>query len=306
MNKRACDLLMLGHFAVDQLIVDGVTTTSSGGGVYYGAIAARRLGADVAVVTRLRAEDFGRLEELRSEGIPVFAAPAPETSGIANHYSSSDMERRVCVPIGFAGAIHAADLPVDWGHEPGSPEDEGLSAAIYIIAPIIAGEVELPLLAQLARRGPVAMDVQGFVRVRAGNELLFRTSPQLDEALHHVTYLKADRAEAEALTGETDLSRAARVLAARGPREVILTESSGVTVFAEGQIHRAPFRPRSLAGRTGRGDTCFASYLAMRLSHSAAEACAWAGAVTTLKQEQPGPWRGSVADVKAMLDGARR
>ena len=45
MIKRACDLLMLGHFAVDQLIVDGVTTTSSGGGVYYGAIAARRLGA---------------------------------------------------------------------------------------------------------------------------------------------------------------------------------------------------------------------------------------------------------------------
>ena len=42
MNKLACDLLMLGHFAVDQLIVDGVAETSSGGGVYYGAIAARR------------------------------------------------------------------------------------------------------------------------------------------------------------------------------------------------------------------------------------------------------------------------
>jgi len=302
MIKRACDLLMLGHFAVDQLIVDGVTTVSSGGGVYYGAIAARRLGAEVVVATRLRAEDFPRLEELRSEGVTVFAAPAPETSGIANHYNSADMERRICIPIGFAGAIQAADLPIDWGHEPGSPEDEGLSAAIYVISPIIAGEVELALLAQLARRGPVAMDVQGFLRVRVGDELLFRTSPQLDEALHHITYLKVDRAEAEALTGEKDLARAGRVLAARGPREIILTESSGVTVFAEGQVHRAPFRPRSLAGRTGRGDTCFATYLAMRLSYSAAEACAWAGAVTTLKQEQPGPWRGSVADARALLE----
>ena len=189
--------------------------------------------------------------------------------------------------------------------QPGSPEDEGISAAIYVITPIIAGEVGLSLLARLGARGPVAMDVQGFVRVRVGDELHFRTSPQLDEALHHVTYLKVDRAEAEALTCETDLSRAARVLASQGPREVILTESAGVTVFADGQIHRAPFRPRSLAGRTGRGDTCFATYLARRLSHSPEEACAWAGAVTTLKQEQPGPWRGSLADVEALLDAGR-
>ncbi len=305
MNERVCDLLMVGHFAVDRLIVDGVTTTSSGGGVYYGAIAARRLGAAVAVATRLRADDFERLEELRSEGIPVFATPAEETSGIANYYDSADMERRICIPIGFAGAIRAADLPIDWAHAPGSSDDEGMRAAIYVISPIIAGEVELSLLARLASRGPVAMDVQGFVRVRVGNELHFRTSPQLDETLHHVTYLKVDRAEAEALTGEKDLSRAARVLAAQGPREIVLTESAGVTVFADGQIHRAPFRPRSLTGRTGRGDTCFATYLAMRLSHSAAEACAWAGAVTTLKQEQPGPWRGALADVVALLESSK-
>ena len=120
MNERVCDLLMLGHFAVDRLIVDGETTTASGGGVYYGAVAARRLGvAVVTVATRLRAGDFPRLEELRREDIPVFATPAEETSGIANYYDSADMERRICVPIGFAGAIEAADLPVDWAHAAG-------------------------------------------------------------------------------------------------------------------------------------------------------------------------------------------
>ena len=133
-------------------------------------------------------------------------------------------------------------------------------------------------------------------RVRVGNELLFRTSRHLDEALAHVTYLKVDRAEAEALTGQSDLAQAARTLAARGPAEVVLTESAGVTVFADGSIYHAPFRPRSLSGRTGRGDTCFATYLTMRLSRSPEEACAWSGAVTTVKQETPGPWRGSLAD----------
>lgn len=291
------DLLMLGHFAVDRIIVDGAEETVSGGGVYYGAIAARRLGASVGVVTRLAEADFPRLEELRDEGIAVWAAAAGQTSGIANYYSSSDMERRVCVPIGFAGPIQAEDAPIDWRHPPGSAEDAGVRARIYAVAPIIAGEVELPLLVRLSERGPVAMDVQGFVRVRVGGELLFRTSPQLDEALAHVTYLKVDRAEAEALTGETDLSRAARVLAARGPAEIVLTESVGVTVYAGGRTYHAPFRPRSLAGRTGRGDTCFATYLTMRLTRTPAEACAWAAAVTTAKQEQPGPWRGSPADI---------
>lgn len=279
------DLLMFGHFAVDQIIVDGAAETVSGGGVYYGAIAARRLGAAVGVVTRLAEADFARLDELRGEGVTVWPTPADETSGIANYYRSDDMERRVCVPIGFAGAIRPEDVPAD------------VTARIYAITPIIAGEVELPLLLDLARRGPVAMDAQGFVRVRVGDELLFRALPGFDEALAHTTYLKVDRAEAEALTGETDLPRAARALAARGPKEIVLTESAGVTVYAEGRAYHAPFRPRSLAGRTGRGDTCFATYLTTRLSRSPREACAWAAAVTTVKQETPGPWRGRPEDV---------
>lgn len=284
------DLLMLGHFAVDRIIVDGVSETVSGGGVYYGSIAARRLGAAVGVVTRLREADFPRLAELRAEGVAVFAAPAAETSGIANYYNSADMERRVCVPLGFAGPIQAADVP-------------DVAARIYAITPIIAGEVNLPLLKMLAGRGAVALDVQGFVRVRVGDALLFRPWPEMTEGLRHVTYLKVDRAEAEALTGETDLALAARRLAEYGPTEIVLTQSSGVTVYADGVVHTAPFTPRSLAGRTGRGDTCFATYLARRLLTSPAEACAWAGVVTTLKQEQPGPWRGTAADAAALLTG---
>lgn len=272
------DLLMLGHFAVDRIIVDGVAETVSGGGVYYGSMAARRLGARVGVVTRLREADFPRLEELRAEGVAVFAAPSAETSGIANTYDSADMERRDCVPLGFAGPILPADVP-------------DVDAAIYAIVPIIAGEVGLPLLKMLAGRGPVALDVQGFVRVRVGDELLFRPWPDMAEGLRHVTYLKVDRAEAEALTGETDLAAAARMLAAYGPREIVLTQSSGVTVYADGAIFTAPFTPRSLAGRTGRGDTCFATYLTRRLAAPPEEACRWAGIVTSQKQERPGPWR---------------
>lgn len=86
--------------------------------------------------------------------------------------------------------------------------------------------------------------------MREGDELVFRPWPDLAEGLALVTYLKVDRAEAELLTGETDLGLAARRLAEYGPREVVVTQSSGVTVLAEGRLYTAPFTPRSLEGRT--------------------------------------------------------
>jgi len=175
------------------------------------------------------------------------------------------------------------------------------AARVYLVVPIMAGEVDLPLLRWLAARGPVGLDVQGFVRVREGDSLVFRPWPEMAEGLALVTYLKVDRAEAELLTGQTDLREAARELAGYGPREIVITQSPGVTVYADGQVYEAPFTPRSLAGRTGRGDTCFATYVGRRLAASAEEACHWAAAVTTLKQEQPGPWRGSPDDVQALL-----
>jgi len=292
MTSSQIDIMTIGHFAQDWLVIDGQGKTASGGAVYYGSVALRRMGMSVAVVTRMHPEDFVRLDELHEEGVRVFATPALETSGIENIYNSADMERRVCKSVGFAGPFCLEDIP-------------DLQAKIYIAASIIAGEIDLPLLKALAQRGPVALDVQGFVRVRDNGNLVFRPWPDMAEGLSHVTYLKVDRAEAEHLTGQTDLQAAARQLADYGPREVLVTQSDGVMVFAGGRVYQSPFTPRSLLGRTGRGDTCFAAYLGKRLTASPEKACRFAAAITTLKQEQPGPWRGTLADVEALLADGR-
>ncbi len=76
------DIMMIGHFARDILVVDDRAEVSSGGGVYYGSVALRHLGLEVAVATRLHPDDFSRLEELKNVGVQVFATSAPETSGI--------------------------------------------------------------------------------------------------------------------------------------------------------------------------------------------------------------------------------
>ena len=288
MPANNIDIMMLCHFAKDRLVYLDKDEISSGGAVYYGSVALRHIGVSVAVVTRLHPDDFPRLDEVKREGVQVFAKPAPQTSGIANFYDPADMDKRVCKPLGFAGPFQIADIP-------------DVTARVYAIIPIIAGEVDLALLKALAARGPVALDVQGFVRFVDGDDLVSRPWSQMAEGLAHVTYLKVDLAEAELLTGETDLTKAARRLRGYGPREIVLTQSAGLTVFANGQIHRAPLTPRSLVGRTGRGDTCFATYLGRRLTTSPADACRFAAAVTTLKQEKPGPWRGTLADVDAVM-----
>lgn len=283
------DIVMIGNFAKDKLIVDGIEEISSGGGVYYGSIAIRHLGARVAVVTRLHPDDFPRLEELRAEGVEVFATPSSGTSGIANYYNSTNMETRICKPIGFGGKYTLAEIP-------------DISTNVIMISPLFAGEIDLSLLQALSTKAPIGMDIQGFVRVPVENDLIFQPWNDLEAGLKCLTYLKVDKAEAEYITGLSDMSASAEKLRSFGPQEIVLTQSSGVTVFADDKFFTAPFTPRSLAGRTGRGDTCFSTYIAKRLTSSVETACRWAGVVTTMKQEIPGPWKGSLEEVENILE----
>jgi len=285
----AYDILMIGNFAVDKLIVDGVEEVASGGGVYYGGIAAQRVGAKVAVVTRLHPKEFWRLEDMKKAGVDVYPIAAEGTSGIANYYQSTNMETRICKPIGFGGHYTLDQIPE-------------IDASVIMLSPLYAGEVDLELLIELAKRAPVSLDIQGFVRVPVEDGLDFRPWSDMEEGLRNITYLKVDRSEAEYLTGLADLQAAARALHAMGPKEIVLTQSSGVTVFAEGEFFEAPFTPRSLAGRTGRGDTCFCTYIAKRVKTDPLTACRWAGVVTSLKQEKPGPWQGSAWEVEKILN----
>jgi len=257
--------------------------------VYYGGIAAQRVGAKVAVVTRLHPKEFWRLEDMKIAGVDVYPIAAEGTSGIANYYQSTNMETRICKPIGFGGCYTLDQIPE-------------IDASVIMLSPLYAGEVDLELLIELAKRAPVSLDIQGFVRVPVEDGLDFRPWSDMEEGLRNITYLKVDRSEAEYLTGLADLQAAARALHAMGPKEIVLTQSSGVTVFAEGEFFEAPFTPRSLAGRTGRGDTCFCTYIAKRVKTDPLTACRWAGVVTSLKQEKPGPWQGSAWEVGKILN----
>ena len=72
--------------------------------------------------------------------------------------------------------------------------------------------------------------------------------------------------------------------------------------MADGEFHEAPFHSNEIVGRSGRGDTCLGSYVACRLSSPPEEAIVWSAAVTSLKMEADGPFRGEIADVVELIE----
>ncbi len=275
------DLVLIGHAAKDIIVVGDRRDMVAGGGVYYGSIALAHLGFRVAVVTKLRQDDFWIVHEMEQEGVTVFAHPAPETSGIENVYLTPDMERRQTRPLGFAGPFSRDEIP-------------DLDTRLWVVTPLMAGEIDLPMLRWLAGKGKLALDAQGFVRVRRGDELVFEDWPEKTEGLPLVDFLKVDAAEAEVLTGTSDIRKAARELAEMGAGEVVLTHNEGLLVYSGGETYEAAFHFSSLEGRTGRGDTCFSVYLGWRLDHPPEEAAKVAAEVTSMKVAVPGPWRGTL------------
>jgi len=98
-----------------------------------------------------------------------------------------------------------------------------------------------------------------------------------------------------------DLHTAAKKMHELGPKEVIITHHEGLLVFADGKFYEEKFFPKEIIGRSGRGDTCIASYTAKRLSASPQEATTWAAAVTSLKMEAEGPFQRTMQEVNKLI-----
>ncbi len=104
------------------------------------------------------------------------------------------------------------------------------------------------------------------------------------------------------LTGSKDIEKAAAVYAEMGVKEIVLTHSDGVLIYADAKNHHFQFHASSMAGRSGRGDTCMGSYIAKRLSLPPHEAGKWAAAATSLKVERVGVFNRPISEVEAFID----
>ncbi|SIR03979.1 Sugar or nucleoside kinase, ribokinase family [Alkalispirochaeta americana] len=279
------DIMMIGHVSKDIIEDPEGVQHVFGGPVIYSSASATRTGASVHVVTKASREDQEKLSILHECGATVTVRESPETTSIHNLYETSDHERRTVTLLSSATPFTLDEIPED-------------TVKIYHLAGLFVGEIPETLIKDLAGRAPVAIDAQGVVRFSREGDMIFRDWEAKKEYLPHVQFLKTDAAEAELLTGTSDRDAAADKLLEMGAREVMITHNTEVLIAArDGERFRSPLNPRNLSGRTGRGDTCFAAYLARQLTHPRKEALAYAAALVSIKMEAPGVFRGTVQDV---------
>jgi sugar/nucleoside kinase (ribokinase family) len=283
------DVVYIGNYTKDTIISPAGTRYVDGGAVNYAAHAAAQLGSKVAVVTRLAREDERVVEKFTQSGIDCFATYTPSSTLMKLEYPTNNPDIRQLSVAAVAGSITAGDV-------------ENIEAKAAVIGSSLRGEVGLDVIRALKDKNVcVAADMQGFVRVLEGVELNYRPWDEMQSTLVYVDVIKSDAVEAEFLTGETDIFKAASFYADMGPREIVLTHKDGLLVYADGKYHEMNFYPQRLDGRSGRGDTCVGTYVAKRLSLDPREAGIWAAAVTSLKMENLGPFNRSIDEVEALI-----
>ena len=282
------DLLIIGHITSDTLEYKGEVTRFTGGAAYFSSFAAKRSNAKIRVVTKLARRDFGVLDDLKKEGIDVLAIPSPKTTSIENIFETDDFDQRKARLLSQADPFHPEDIPE-------------VKTKIYYLAGLFNGEIPNALIEHLSKKGEVALDLQAMLRSKGDANFAFKDWAEKERYLPMITFLKADSLESEVATGTPDREKAARMLRKWGAREVMITHASEVILDQGERVVRAPFNPSNLSGRTGRGDTCFASYMCWRLNHGIEESLRYAAALTSIKMEKPGPFSGTMEDVLARM-----
>ena len=281
------DIMIVGQLSLDiNTDFGGREERVIGGAVLCSGFAADASGAKVAVLAKGNRAVADPVAAFASRpGVTVIPVDSATCTSISNVYHTADRERRTCRAISHIEPYRPEDLPTD------------VQAKIYHVAGLMAGDVSDEMIEQLSLRGEAAVDVQCLLRRDDGEQMAFHDWENKKKYLPMITYLKTDAAEAEILTGLSDRDAAAKLLHSWGAREVMITHNTEVILYDGEQMYRAPLKPRNLTGRTGRGDTTFAGYLAKRLTCGIGESLRYAAALVSLKMETPGPIAGTEADV---------
>jgi len=288
-SAKFYDITFLGHYTKDTIVSTSGTRIVDGGAFNYGANVAARMGLKVAAVSRLAKEDLWVVEKLKHLGVDVFSHISPQSTCLRLEYPTSDVDERVIYVTSSAGSFTTAEV-------------EKIQAKAIVIGASMRDEVSLEVIEELTKKETIlAADVQSFIRVNYNGKLIPKEWPEKQSILSRLDILKTDAVEAEMLTGTSNIREAARKISNLGPREILITHRHGLLVYANGQFYEEEFFPKKLIGRSGRGDTCIAAYVAKRLNASPQEATIWAAAVTSLKMEAEGPFQQTTKEVSNLI-----
>lgn len=284
------DFLVIGHISLDENIDLQKTEKSVGGAIVYSSSVYSSLGFKVALLTKMSPKDKQNIRQLNVPENDIYFIPSNKTTSIKNVYYDESREKRISTSLSTADAFVIKDIP------------KNINARVIHFASLIHGEYQADLIKLLSGKAKIAVDVQGFLR-NAGDDgkLFYKDWENKESYLPYVDYLKTDAAEAEFLTGESNSKKAAQILHQWGAKEIMITHHKEVLVYNGTAFFSYPLKPKNLSGRTGRGDTCFSSYLSQRLNNDIDKSLLFAVGLTSIKLAKPGPFKGTREEVEHFI-----
>lgn len=303
-GRTQVDCCIVGHVTRDRVLVPGQPPRDlPGGTAYYAALALRRLGLEVAVITKAAERDWEELlGPLRDAGVEVWPQPSARTTCFENTYLDATLRVREQRVHGVADPFTLEDL-------------EGVRARSFYLGPLTGKEIPLEVLEEVRHCAELLLlDGQGWLRKvvqRVGEEgarVEQSSWAEAERALMLTDVLKVDDTEASLLVGTSEPRRAAELLESRGVGEVLITFADrGSWVRSQGRNALIPaLPPPATVDATGCGDTYAAGYLAERLRGAQPLEAAWfAAALSSLKLTHFGPFTGTAEAARAHLEAHR-
>jgi 1D-myo-inositol 3-kinase len=255
-------LLAIGHVTRDRRPGGDVL----GGSVTYGALAAQRLGWDVAILTAA-GPDFEPDREL--PGASVFLRRSAATTRFVNEYDGDGTRRQVVTAR--ADDVLLEPLPDAWR----DPDALLLGSVANELYGVHATALEAGCTGAIAQGYVRSIDADGAVSVRDW------AAPGRDLLGVHVLFLS-----------EHDLPAAdarARDLLACVPIVALTRGWRGLTLLAGGAAHEIPSLPRPEVDPTGAGDVFAAAFLVRyQETGDPLEAAAFGACAASCAVEGPG------------------
>lgn len=278
------DIVSLGHFSIDLIHLPSRTLPYKilGGSVTYVSLAAKRLGANVALISKV-GFDFPKayLWWLEQEGISLLNVNRVENAPTTSFelFYTQDLCERALKLKAKAPQITIDDLPP-------------FQAKIVHAAPIV-DELPIEMLEIIRKRADIiSLDPQGLMRnIDEQGKVTLKALPD-KKLLDIIDIYKSSQIEIQVATGVSDTELAIKEIHNHGVKIVIVTlGEKGALVSTEGNIVEiSAYKTQKTVDPTGAGDAFMGGFLTEYARERNLLQCACIGsAVASLVVEGVGP-----------------
>lgn len=287
------DIICVGHITLDKIVTPEKEVYMPGGTTFYMAHGVSHLPKDKVsfkLVASLAESEMQAVEDIRKEGIEVDVIPSKASVFFENIYGENQNDRQQRV------RAKADPFTVE--------SVKGIEAKYICLGSLLADDFSLDVVKELSQHGTIVMDAQGYLREVRGEEVFACDWENKLEFFKYIDILKVNEHEVRTLSGIEDLREGAKQLAEWGIKEVLLTlGSEGSIVLVDSKFYEIPaYKPKKETDATGCGDTYTLGYVYKRVQGAdPEEAGKFASAISSIKLEESGPFRGSEEEVEERI-----